>query len=112
MARRWNISLLLLLFCAGYVYAFFPGAPVAEYYPAAHKWVLTGSSIDGPAMRWFGKMFIAAGLGLVGWIIGLVLDKTGVSSDNQAAALIDVLAWSSVFVAMAVATIYELVKWL
>jgi hypothetical protein len=110
MARRWSLTLMMLLFGAGYAYTFMPFAvKVIRYYPAEHMWAFSGPD---PSMAWFGKILIGTVLGLIGLAIGIALDKKGVSTDTTAAKTFDVLGWVAAMGAMIVATVHEVQVWM
>ncbi len=110
MSNRRAATLFMLLFCIGYLCAFAPGFPVLKYYPVAHTWSLRETH-EGPAMKWFGKLLVAGVLGMVGALVGLVIEKRYRSKDDPR-ALVDYLAWALVFATLVVTAVRELVLWL
>ena len=111
MARRWSLTLMMLLFGAGYAVTFPPFSliKVIRYYPAEHMWAFSGPD---PSMAWFGKILIGTVLGLVGLAVGIMLDRKGVSTDTTVAKSFDVLGWVAALGAMIVATVHEVHVWM
>ncbi|HOZ46300.1 MAG TPA: hypothetical protein PLO37_12105 [Candidatus Hydrogenedentes bacterium] len=110
MKHRWASVFWLGFFSLGYLVTFVHGFPGIRYYPASHAWGL-GGAYAGPSMGWYGRVAVGCVAGLVGWIIGAILDKTR-GTESRPPWAVHVTAWILLLAAAAYATHHEWVKWM
>ncbi len=107
MPKRWSVLLYMGLFSGAYALSFVEAIPAWRYFPLQHAWGWTGAFPD-PSMAWFWKVGLGLCAGLLGWLLGLALERWRPEPPRW----VDWMSWTLLGLALAVSTHHEWAKWI